>query len=144
MLYSPFNNLLSVLLKDTALCPRRCSNLWSLRHKFNTLPMRYSAPNYSTVQSLYNTPHYNKDFDVIVRLMLFVCLFLLLYVPSQQLWSWRGGQFTLPHFFLGKLEQAVNQYFVHILSLVCLILYIPSTIFQLNRNESSWVEPVLS
>ena len=25
-----------------------------------------------------------------------------------------------------------------------LILYIPSTIFQLNRNWSSWVEPVLS
>ena len=24
----------------------------------------------------------------------------------------------VPHFFLGKLEQAVNQYFVHILSLV--------------------------
>ena len=47
---------------------------------------------------------------------LFVCL--LLYVPSQQLWSLRDGQFTLPHFFLGKLEQAVNQYFVHILSLV--------------------------
>ena len=25
-----------------------------------------------------------------------------------------------------------------------LILYIPSTIFQLYRDESSWVEPVLS
>ena len=47
-------------------------------------------------------------------------------------------------FFLGKLEQAVNQYFVHILSLVTdnnpsfcfvclfdLILYVHSTIFQL-------------
>ena len=43
---------------------------------------------------------------------------LVLYVPSQQLWSWRDGQFTKQHFFLGKLEQAVNQYFVHILSLV--------------------------
>ena len=27
---------------------------------------------------------------------------------------------------------------------VCLILYVPSTIFQLYRDESSWVEPVLS
>ena len=27
---------------------------------------------------------------------------------------------------------------------VCLILYVPSTIFQLNREGSSWVEPVLS
>ena len=50
---------------------------------------------------------------------LLVCLFvLLLYIPSQQLWSWRDGQFILPHFFLGKLEQAVNQYFVHTLPLV--------------------------
>ena len=51
------------------------------------------------------------------RFILFVFV-LLLYFPSQQLWSWRDGQFTKPHFFLGKLEQAVNQYFVHILSLV--------------------------
>ena len=27
---------------------------------------------------------------------------------------------------------------------VCLFLYVPSTIFQLNRDGSSWVEPVLS
>ena len=27
---------------------------------------------------------------------------------------------------------------------VCLILYTPSTIFQLKRDGSSWVEPVLS
>ena len=33
---------------------------------------------------------------------------LLLYVPSQQLWSWPDGQFTSPHLFLSKLEQAVN------------------------------------
>ena len=28
--------------------------------------------------------------------------------------------------------------------LVCLILYVPSTIFQLNRDGSSWAQPVLS
>ena len=55
------------------------------------------------------------DRGITVRVDLFV---LLLYVPSQFLWSWRDGQFTLPHFFLGKLKQAVNQYFVNILSLV--------------------------
>ena len=49
---------------------------------------------------------------------LMVVVVLLLNVPSQQLWSLRDGQLTLPHFFLGKHEQAVNQYFVHILSLV--------------------------
>ena len=27
---------------------------------------------------------------------------------------------------------------------IYLILYVPSTIFQLNRDGSSWVEPVLS
>ena len=47
------------------------------------------------------------------------CLFvLLLYALSQQLWSWQDDQFTYHTFFLGKLEQAVNQYYVHILSLV--------------------------
>ena len=38
-----------------------------------------------------------------------VLFVLLLYVPSQQLWSLRDGQFTYTHFFLGRLEQAVNQ-----------------------------------
>ena len=36
---------------------------------------------------------------------------------------------------------------MHDLSFVCLfdlILYAPSTIFQLNRDGCSWVEPVLS
>ena len=28
--------------------------------------------------------------------------------------------------------------------LYLLILYVPSTLFQLNRDGSSWVEPVLS
>ena len=33
----------------------------------------------------------------------FVWLFvLLLYVPSQQLLSWRDGQFTLQHYFPGQ------------------------------------------
>ena len=62
---------------------------------------------------------------------LFVCLFL--YVPSQQLRSWPDGQFTKPHFFLGKLEQAVNQYFVHILSLVN--EYNPSWMIQRKGGE---------
>ena len=33
---------------------------------------------------------------------------------------------------------------VYRFSLFDLILYIPSTIFQLNRDRSSWVEPVIS
>ena len=40
-----------------------------------------------------------------------------------------------------SLNQGITKsYFV----LFDLILYVPSTIFQLNRNRSSWVEPVLS
>ena len=38
-------------------------------------------------------------------------------------------------------------FYIFITCFVCLfdlILYVPSTIFQLNRNGSSWVEPVLS
>ena len=34
--------------------------------------------------------------------------------------------------------------FVLYVCLSDLILYVPSTIFQLNRDRSSWVEPVLS
>ena len=49
--------------------------------------------------------------------ILFAC-FVALH-PSQQLWSCLEGQFTLYHtFFLGKLKQGVNKYFVHILLLV--------------------------
>ena len=49
--------------------------------------------------SLYSNVYINFHF----------CLFLLLYIPCQQLWSLREGQFTYPHFFLGRLEQAVTQ-----------------------------------
>ena len=52
------------------------------------------------------------------HMMIAILFVLLLYIQSQQLWSWRDGQFTQPHFFLDKLEQAVNLYFVHIFSLV--------------------------
>ena len=81
---------------------------------------------------------------------------LLLYVQVNSYGHVMSPKHT---FFLNKLEQAVNKYFVHILSLVTdnnpswmihriglfdLILYDPSAIFQLNRDGSSWVEPVLS
>ena len=43
--------------------------------------------------------------------------------------------------------KSANMFFVRLLGFVCvfdLILYVPSKIFQLNRDGSSWVEPVLS
>ena len=57
----------------------------------------------------------NIMYNYWLMLRLFV---LLLYVPSQQLMSCRDRQFTWLRFFLDKLEEAVNQYFVHILSFV--------------------------
>ena len=46
--------------------------------------------------------------------------------------------FTLP------LCKLMDSSFCFDVCLFDLILYIPSTIFQLNRDGSSWVEPVLS
>ena len=43
---------------------------------------------------------------------------------------------------LNKTKRLQNSEFVY--SLFDLIHYVPSTIFQLNRDGSSWVEPVLS
>ena len=48
--------------------------------------------------------------------LMFVCFVAL--CPSQQLCSSRDNQLTLPHIFMCKLELAVNQYFVHTLSLI--------------------------
>ena len=47
-------------------------------------------------------------------------------------------------FFYGEF---LTTYYALHMSFVCLfdlILYVPSSIFQLNRDGSSWVEPVLS
>ena len=49
------------------------------------------------------------------------------------------------HFSLNLASAAGKVYQLYILfDLFDLILYVPSTIFQLNRDGSSWVEPVLS
>ena len=77
--------------------------------------MTVSLQNWITVSVLMLASSFQHSFWFVDFVSLIV---LLLYVPSQQLWSWQDCQFTLPHFFLGKLEQAVNQNFVHILSLV--------------------------
>ena len=66
--------------------------------------------------------------------MSFCLSVLLLYVPSQQLWSWRDSQFTKPHFFLGKLEQAP---LISISKLKMLTLYfniLIETKFELLNN----------
>ena len=46
--------------------------------------------------------------------------------------------------FDGNPEDRFSDDEAHIICLFDLILYVPSTIFQLNRDGSSWVEPVLS
>ena len=44
--------------------------------------------------------------------------------------------------FAHDVEGTTGQHFMFV-CFVCLILYVPSTIFHLYRDESSWVEPVL-
>ena len=43
-----------------------------------------------------------------------------------------------------RTKEKVKIIVYHFICLFDLILYIPSTIFQLNRDGSSWVEQVLS
>ena len=98
---------------------------------------------YSTVPS--NTCLYNIELDWTVMLWLpivflpwfvFVCLFCCF--TSQVNSYGHGGTVSSPNhtFFLGKLEQAVNQYFVHILSLVT--DKNPSWMFQ--RMGGEWLQ----
>ena len=48
-----------------------------------------------------------------------------------------GWIFFNPFYMFVSIESSIFCLFV-------LVLYVPSTIFQLNRDGSSWVEPVLS
>ena len=45
---------------------------------------------------------------------------------------------------VGKVSSPYHTFLFDLFVLFDLILYLPSTIFQLNRDRSSWVEPVLS
>ena len=54
--------------------------------------------------------------NICLNFCLFVCFVALR--PKSTAMVMAGRSVHYPHFFLGKLEQAVNQYFVHILSLV--------------------------
>ena len=52
-------------------------------------------------------------------------------------------------YFFSFLRLALDAYFRRVVLFISfclfdLILYVPSTIFQLNRDASSWFEPVLS
>ena len=52
-------------------------------------------------------------------------------------------KFTFYKWCVTKVAHCINLSIFECL-FVCLILYVPSTIFQLYRDGSSWVEPVLS
>ena len=58
-----------------------------------------------------------KDFQDFVKL---ICLVLFVALRPKSTAMVMAGQSVhlTAHFFLGKLEQAVNQYFMHILPLV--------------------------
>ena len=80
-----------------------------MKHEGGRVVTTLYSYNLSVLSSVINSVVGGRVWRIIDLIQAFVCLFLLLYVPSQQLWSLRDGQFTLPHFFLGRLEQAVNQ-----------------------------------
>ena len=44
--------------------------------------------------SLMKVDEGQNTFDLHLAIISLVCFVLLLYFPSQQLWSWRDGQFT--------------------------------------------------
>ena len=69
--------------------------------------------------------------------------------PYENEIIWSQGGFQLPHSTpsWSAFEMACKNKCMYQIICFCmfdLILYLPSTIFQLNRDRSSWVEPVLS
>ena len=46
--------------------------------------------------------------------------------------------------YIMQLNSTIQKLSMTLFDLFDLIHYVPSTIFQLNRDGSSWVEPVLS
>ena len=70
--------------------------------------------------------------------ILFHLEFLSLFLNPTHI---RPGMYVRHRIMYEKVLLARNWW---IFCLFDLIIYIPSTIFQLNRDGSSWVEPVLS
>ena len=62
----------------------------------------------------------------------------------EQNWQRFTGWCYIPNIKARGLVISNKKIFSCFVCLFDLILYIPSTIFQLNRDRSSWVEPVLS
>ena len=88
--------------------------------------------------------------------ILFIHYYLMLYVTISCKSSYGGnkdkekkkkGLAFLLYTSSGTFLDIPNKIYHYLRGLFCLfdlILYVPSTIFQLYRDESSWVEPVLS
>ena len=75
-------------------------------------------------------------------LIILTCFFLILGRLNYPFSPKKGCQKNIVHLSNSEsLHQGLTKsYFV----LFDLILYVPSTIFHLNRDGSSWVEPILS
>ena len=78
-------------------------------HSYNPLPLRVGGHNVNahTVFAIRKVRH-NSRIEVslgctcIYEKAPLILIVLLLYVPSQQLWLWRDGQFIYPQFFPGQ------------------------------------------
>ena len=78
-----------------------------------------------------------------------VCLFMWVYIPTRyhDAHLYRPLVICFDSLSLESTAMVMSRRSVHLnhtFVLFDLILYVPSTIFQLNRDGSSWVEPVLS
>ena len=98
----------------------------------------------SFILSLWVYSNFPRTFDIaLLDLYYLVTLFSKeLITGMEHFWSILFGYI---HLHLSSLSS--HLYMVHPLTILFffyLILYVPSTIFQLYRDRSSWVEPVLS
>ena len=99
---------------------------------FNTSVVPYISFDQYLYPNLYTVPDMQN--------MRFFCCSVYLYKIHI---TWISSYFCLQR-FSSIFESTVRLAERLFVCLFDLILYVPSTIFQLNRDGSSWVEPVLS
>ena len=111
---------------------------------FFGIPLLDSMKTYRTLEKIYIDPlkliwnifSINVSYFYNVHIFACICIVLCLYFHAHVL-----------HPNISRYLEFPLQETVFISDFACLfglILYVSSTIFQLNRDESSWVEPVLS
>ena len=87
-------------------------------------------------------PWFGLQCTIVDFLIIVTCFFSYIGEIKLSLFSKKGVSKNTLHLSNSEsLHQGITKSY---LVLFDLILYVPSTIFQLNRDGSSWVEPVLN